>query len=626
MSYGYHNRVLRVNLSTRETTVEEPGEAFFRTYLGGWGMIAYYLLKEMAPGVDPLGPDNLLVFAPGVVTGAPAGGTGRHAVGAKSPRTGAFAGSEAGGFWGAELKRAGWDGIVISGQAKEPVYLWIKDDQVEVRGAAHLWGERTADVEERLREELGDKRVQVAQCGPAGENGVLFACVMNDVTRAAGRTGLGAVMGSKNLKAVAVRGSGRVELADKEKVQELAHWLRDNFMEFGFPRQLQEHGTDGGLLGLSASGGLPTRNFQEGSFEGAEKITGQTMTETILVDRDNCFACPIYCKRKVQTTGRYEVDPIYGGPEYETAGALGSCCGIDDLEAIAYGNQLCNAYGLDTISAGVAISWAMECFERGLLTKKDTGGLELRFGNAEAMLELIEQIVHRRGFGAVLARGCLQAAKEIGRGTERFAMQVKGQEIPMHEPRIKFGLGLGYATSPTGADHCHNIHDTAYAAEGDSIKNMRSLGVLDPLPADYLGAEKVRLFKYHVDSQTLKNCLCVCLFLPYDQQQIRDLTQAVTGWNTTVFELMKAGERAMAMARAFNYREGLRAKDDVAHWRFSTAFESGPKVGVKVPAKDINEAIDLLYGMNGWDRETGAPTAAKLHELGLHWLAQSLYG
>ena len=627
MPCGYHNKVLRVNLSTRETTVEQPGEAFFRTYLGGWGMIAYYLLKEMAPGVDALGPANLLVFAPGVVTGAPVGGTGRHAVGAKSPLTGAFAGSEAGGFWGAELKRAGWDAIVISGQATKPVYLWIKDDQVEVRDAGHLWGKHTADVEEKLREELGDKRVRVAQCGLAGEKGVLFANIMHDVTRAAGRTGLGAVMGSKNLKAVAVRGSGRVELADKAKVLELAHWLRDRYSQ-GLMAAFEEDGTNGFLIGLSAAGGLPTRNFQEGSFEGAEKITGQTMTETILVDRDTCFACPIYCKRKVQTTGRYEVDPVYGGPEYETAAALGSCCGIDDLEAIAYGNQLCNAYGLDTIATGVVIAWAMECFERGLLTKEDTGGLELRFGDTEAMLGLVEQTAHRQGFGALLAKGSLRAAREIGRGTERYAMQVKGQEIPMHEPRIKFALDIGYATSPTGADHVHNIHDTAYAAEGESIQNMRTLGVLNTLPADYLGPEKVRLAEHRITWRLFYNCVMLCTMYRdwYNPAQVRDLVQGVTGWNSTAFELLKVGERALAMARAFNYREGFTAKDDVAHWRFSTPFESGPTEGVRVPEEEIQAAIKLYYGMRGWDPETGAPTAAKLHELGLSWLAELLYG
>ncbi len=628
MPFGYHNKILRVNLSTGTIATEQPGDGFFRIYLGGWGMIAHYLLKELSPGVEPLGPDNLLIFATGVLTGAPVGGSGRHAVGAKSPLTGGFGAAEAGGFWGAELKRAGWDGIVISGRAEEPVYLWIQDDHVELRRANHLWGKRTADVEAALQQELGDQRVRVAQCGLAGEKEVRFASVMHDVNRAAGRTGLGAVMGSKNLKAVAVRGSGRVEVADRDKVREVARWLRDHFMELAYTRGLNENGTDNILIVLDAMGGLPTRNFQQGSFEGAEEITGETMTDTILVGKDSCFACPIYCKRHVESKGRYAVSPVYGGPEYETAAALGSLCGIDDLEAIAYGNQLCNAYGLDTISTGAVIAWAMECSERGLLTKEDTGGLDLRFGDADGMLALIEQIAQRQGFGDVLAEGSLRAARQIGRGTERYAMQVKGQEMPLHEPRIKFGLDIGYAISPTGADHMHNIHDTSFVTDGVPLRNMYGLGILQPVPADDLGPEKVRLFKYRMSWRLLYNCLMLCMMTRdnYSVDHVCDLVQGVTGWNSTAFELVKVSERALAMARAFNYREGFAAKDDVAHWRFSSPFQSGPAKGARVPEEDIQQAIQLYYEMSGWDKETGAPTAATLHELGLTWVAELLYG
>ena len=623
MSYGFHNKILRVDLSTRETTVEQPGERFFRTYFGGWALIAHYLLKEVGPGTDPLGPDNLLIFAPGVMTGAPLGGSGRNAVGARSPLTGAFGEADVGGFWGAELKRAGWDAIIVTGQSPEPVYLWIHDGEVEIRDASALWGQRTAEVEDLLKEELGDARIRVAQCGPAGEKLVRYACVINDITRAAGRTGMGAVMGAKRLKAIAVRGTGQVELADRDQVRGMAQWMRENVEELVSGLRLD--GTDVGLIDLNEDGGLPTRNFQQGDFEGAEKITGATMTDTILVGRDSCFACPINCKRQVQASGRYEVDPIYGGPEYETAGALGSCCGIDDLEAVAYGNQLCNAYGLDTISTGVCIAWAMECFERGLLTSADTGGLEIRFGDGQMMTSLVEAIALRQGFGDLLAEGCLRAAQKIGRGTERYTMQVKGQEIAMHEPRIKFALDLGYATSPTGADHVHNIHDTMYDDEDNrSMRYIRTLGIPGALPAQMLSPEKVRLAKYHIDWMVFCNCLGMCIFLPYSFEQVRDIVQGITGWNSSLFELMKVGQRAMAMARAFNYRQGFRASDDVAHWRFSTPFESGPAEGVQVPAEDIAQALALYYDMRGWDRETGAPSAAKLHELGIGWVAELL--
>ncbi len=621
MPFGYHNKVLRVDLGTSQVTQESPGDNFYRTYLGGWGLIAHYLLREVPRGIDALSPQNLLIFAPGIATGVPVGGSGRHAVGAKSPLTGGFGESDVGGFWGAEFRHAGWDALIISGAADHPVYLWIQDDRVEIRDAAHLWGKTTADVEERLRRDLGDDHVRVAQCGLAGEKLSRIACVIHDINRAAGRTGLGAVMGSKKLKAVAVRGTGRVDVTDAGGLQKLAKWLAQEGMT-GWTADLRENGTNGGLAGLNATGGLPTRNFQQGAFEGASRIAGDTMTQTILVGRDNCFACPVHCKRRVQCTGRYAVSPTYGGPEYETIGSLGSCCGIDDLEAIAFGNQLCNAYGLDTISTGVSIAWAMECFERGLLTPQDTDGLELRFGNAEAMLALVERIAHRQGLGDLLAEGSLRAARAIGRGTERYAVQVKGQELPMHEPRLKFGLGLGYTTSPTGADHMHNIHDTSYAGEGSSIADMRSLGILDPIAADDLGPEKVRLVKYGVDWQVMGNCLGLCAFMPYTMQQVCDLVRAVTGWNSSIFELMKTGERALAMARAYNYREGLRPSDDAAHWRFATPFESGPTEGVRVPEQTMRQAIDWYYGMNSWDLETGVSTEGKLHELGLGWLVE----
>ncbi len=612
MGKGFHNKILRVDLSTREVTVEEPGDDFYRIYFGGWGFIAHYLLNELEPGADPLGPENPLIFAPGVVTGAPAGGSGRSAVGAKSPLTGGFGGAEVGGYWGAELKRAGWDAIVVTGEAEEPVYLWIKDDEVELRDAAHLWGQETLDVETAIQDELGETRARVAQIGPAGENLVRYACIIHDVNRAAGRTGLGAVMGSKRLKAVAVRGSQRLDVADQKSVIGIGKWLSENV-----PQTMQDYGTAASVTALDLMGGLPTRNFQEGTFEGAEAITGTTMAETILVKNDTCYACPVRCKRVVEAEGRYDVAPEYGGPEYETLGAIGSACGIDDLEAIAYANQLCNAYGLDTISTGMTIAWAMECFERGLLTGEETGGLDLHFGNAEAMVTLVEQIAHREGFGDLLAEGSARASRKMGEETEKYAMHVKGQEHPMHEPRIKFALGLGYATSPTGADHMHNIHDTFYA---ESPGHARAVGILEPLPADDLGPEKIRLAKYEIDWQVFQNCLGLCMFMPYSKPQVRDLINAVTGWDTTVFEMLKVGERAMAMTRVFNQREGFTPKDDVAHWRFATPMPAGAAEGVAVSPETMADALDLYYEMRGWDKQTGAPTDAKLYELGLGWL------
>jgi aldehyde:ferredoxin oxidoreductase len=616
VSFGYCGKILRVNLTEGKIRVENPDENFYRTYMGGEGIIGYYLLKELKPGIDPLGPENKLIFAPGILTGAPLAGAGRNSVGGKSPLTGGYGSADAGGFWGAELKRAGYDAIVVDGKSPKPVYLWLNDGQAELRDAVHLWGKTTAESQQAIKDELGDQNIRVAQIGPGGERQVRYACVINDLKHAAGRTGMGAVMGSKNLKAVAVRGRQAVPLADPAKVQEMGKWLGENVMKLA--GGMYDCGTAAGVMALNASGGLPTRNFTAGAFEGAEKISGQTMRDTILIKRENCFACPINCKRVVQVDEPYQVDPIYGGPEYETIGAFGSSCGIDDLKAIAKANEICNANSLDTISAGVTIAFAMECFEKGLLTEVDTGGLKLNFGNAEAMLHLLGMIVRREGLGDLLAEGSMRAAAKIGRGAERYAIHVKGQEVPMHEPRLKHGLGLGYSVSPTGADHCHNLHDTMFERPGGALETMKAFGFLEPLPANDLSLDKVRLFLYKTNMGHFNNCAVMCNFIPWNYVQLEQIVQAVTGWNTTIWELAKAGERAATLARVFNLREGFTAADDYLTPRFLEPFAEGPLKGVAVDGHQLDEARLGYYTMMGWDA-SGVPTGAKLHELGIAW-------
>lgn len=618
MAYGYWGKILRVNLTDGTITTDTHSDEWYRTYWGGRGMIGYYLLKETAVDVDPLGPDNKFIVAPGVLTGVPFGGAGRNSFGAVSPLTGVYGDGEAGGFFGAELKRAGVDGIVFEGISPKPVYLYVKDGEAELRDASGIWGKTTGEVEDILQEELGDKRIRVAQCGIAGENKVLLSAVANDLTHYAGRTGLGAVMGSKRLKAVVARGTMQVPVANPDKVRELARWMVEHWAEKS--QGLHDHGTANGLMSLNTSGGLPTRNFLQGHFEGAEKISGPTMTEQILVDRDTCFACPIHCKRVVKTGPPHNVDPRYGGPEYETLGSFGSTCYIDDLEAIAKANELCNAYALDTIGTGVTIAFAMECFEHGLITTADTDGIQLEFGNADAMLKMVEKIARRDGFGDVLADGSLRAAKRIGKGAEQYAIQVKGQEVPMHEPRLKQGLGVGYGVSPTGADHCHNLHDTGYEKDVTSVKGW---GILEPMKASYLGPEKVRLLRYQVALRAANNCAVICQFVPWDLQQFDALVTAVTGWNNTHFELLQAGERSMTLARLFNLRRGLTAKDDKLTERFFQPFKSGPLKGVSVSHEEYEKARVTYYRMMGWDDE-GVPTVERLFELGIGWAAEHL--
>ena len=622
MPKGYSGKIVRVNLTTGKVSTEEPDDLFYRRYLGGWGFIAHYLLKELKPGIDPLGPDNKLIFATGVFTGAQLTGSGRSAVGAKSPITGGFGEADVGGFFGAELAQAGWDALIVEGKADRPVYISIVDDKVEIKDASKVWGKDTVETERFLKEELGDSRTRFATIGRAGENQVVVACVMNDLHHSAGRTGMGAVMGSKNLKAVAAKASRGKEVHDGVKLREINQWLLGE----GKPQYqgMQDHGTDGGLLELSQTGMLPTRNFQLGDFEQAEKITGETMTDTILTRRGTCYACVVRCKREVEVKeGPFKTDSVYGGPEYETCAALGSNCGIGDLEAVARGNAICNGEGLDTIGAGMMVSFAMECFEKGIITEKDTGGLRLNFGNAEAMVRLLEMIVSREGIGDLLAQGYRACVDKWGPEAAKYAIHVKWQPLPMHEPRGKFALGLGYAISPTGADHVHNIHDTELATEV-GLEVVYPFGVLEPLPADDLSPAKVRLMYYFTHFSLLKNMLGMCLFPPFDPNMTVDIVRAVTGWDTSLFEMMKAAERGMAMARAFNAREGFAARDDTLPDRFFEAFPSGPLEGVSQDRQQFRAALDTLYQMASWDPVIGAPTRAKYQEFDLDWVVKEL--
>jgi aldehyde:ferredoxin oxidoreductase len=616
---GFTGKILHVDLTRRTTEVEEPNEAFYRRYLGGSGFVGYYLLKLVPKGADPLGPENVLVIAGGAMTGVPLAGAGRNAVGAKSPLTGGYGEADVGGFFGAELRHAGYDAVVVTGQAGRPVYLWIHDGEVEIRPAEHLWGMTTLDCQRTVREELGEPRARLAMIGPGGEKMVRYACVINDVKHAAGRTGLGAVMGAKNLKCVAARGTMAVPLADEDGVRELARWMGRNWREKSL--SMHELGTPGGLVGLSREGRLPTRNFQDGQFEGAEKIGGEALRDTILIDTGGCYACPIRCKRVVKVDdGSYHVDPDFGGPEYETIGAFGSNCGVDDLRAISKANELCSAYGLDTISTGMAVSFAMECYENGLLTTEDSGGLELNFGNAEAMVELTRMICEREGLGDLFAEGPTRAAQEIGNGAEAYVLDVKKQPFPMHECRTRHGQALGYAVSPTGADHMHNFWDGSLAREPVG-EGLRSLGIYESVPETVLDATKVRAYTFSVNLRWIDNMIGCCMFIPWSRDQRVQIIRAITGWETNVWELMVAGQRCVTMARAFNLREGLTRAGDVLPPRMEVPHVSGTVNEKPVEPQVLDDAVTLFYGMMGWDEQTGEPTRSKLEELDIAWVS-----
>ncbi|MFL7814328.1 MAG: aldehyde ferredoxin oxidoreductase family protein [Anaerolineales bacterium] len=630
MAFGYHGKILHCDLTSRTLTVEEPGEGFYRQYLGGSALGNYYLLRELKPGIDPLGPDNLLVLSTSVMTGTPLAGQSRFDAAAKSPLTGGVGSSQAGGFWPAQFKFTGYDALVIKGKASSPVYLWIHDGEAEIRTADHLWGLVTGDVQRTLREELGDNRIEVLQCGPAGEKGVLFSAMINHCNRANGRNGLGAVMGSKNLKAIAVRGKTTPEIADRDALKVLAKYGAEHV-----PQGLQTHGTGEGVDWQQLAGGFPTRNYQSGVFEGAKAIAGTTMTETILKDRDTCYACPIRCKRVVEVDDpEFEVDPTYGGPEYEALAGFGSYCGVDDLKAVARANQLCNMYGMDTISCGATIAWAMECFEKGLIGLEETDGIELEFGNARSMLTAVERIAKREGdFFHLLGQGSARAAAEIGCGSEAFLTTAKNQEAPAHMPRVKRSLALIYALNPNGADHQSHEHDPAYS-EGDGFEvwkdRMAMLGLTSPQPVLALGEEKVR---YALRTQwvySLLDSLTLCQFVfgpawqVYGPQQIVEAVQAVTGWEISFDELLQVGERRVNMMQALNSREGMGRPDPPLPPRFFEPLPEGPSQGLAVDRDELSAAIDTYYQLAGWDPQSASPTREKLEELDLGWVADLL--
>ncbi len=627
---GTYGKILHVDLTTGETRIEQPADDFYRLLVGGRALVSYLLLRDLPPNTDPLSPDNPLIFAPGIMQGSNFPGAGRHEVGGKSPLTGALGSSEVGGFWGHEFKRAGYDALVIRGRAEKPVYLWIKDGAVEIRDAAHLWGQLTAPTEAAIREELGDKKVRVAQIGPAGENGVLYAAVMHDITRAAGRNGMGALMGSKNLKAVAVRGTMKPNIANKARVDAVAKWFRQNYKEqMAWATAGIGRGTQDGLVGLAHTGGLPTRNFGKAEFENPDLLSGERNYEMFFKGRDTCQGCPVSCKQVFEngSDDPYQrLDSVYGGAEYETMGAFGSCCGVTDNLAVLKAGELCNAYGLDTISTGMSIAFVIECFENGIITSADTDGVEYRWGDGDAMVRAVELIAQREGFGNIMADGVARMSARFGAKTELFNITVKGQELPMHEPRLKHAMGVGYAVAPVGADHMMNMHDTNFTNPGGALERVNSAMAekVEPIPANDLGEDKMHIFCHEVNWMHFQDCALNCHFYCYDYAQMAEALSGVSGVEYGIHDILAVGARAQTLARLFNLREGFTAADDKLPKRVMTAFESGPLAGIEITAEDFAGAKRRFYELMKWDAETGEPTATCLRELGLEELLKDI--
>ena len=627
---GTYGKILHVDLTTGETHVERPADDLYQLLAGGRALVAYLLLRDLAPNTDALDPDNLLIFAPGIMQGTSFPGAGRHGVGGKSPLTGALGSSEVGGWWGHEFKRAGYDALVVRGRAESPVYLWIKDGQVEIRPAGHLWGRTTGPAEAAIRDELGDDKVRIAQIGPGGENLVRYAAIMHDVNRAAGRTGMGALMGSKNLKAVAVRGTLKLEVADRGRVTNVARWLAENYEQLmSWATAGIGRGTQDSLPSLARVGGLPVHNFGKATFEHPELLSGKRNYEMFLKERDTCQACPVSCKQVFANDDEdpyRQLDPVYGGAEYEAMAAFGPCCGVEDNLAVLKANELANTYGLDAISTGMAIAFATECFENGIITADDTDGLEFHWGDGETVVRAVEQIARREGFGDVLAEGVERMARRFGPGAQPFNLTVKGQELPMHEPRLKPALGVGYAVAPVGADHMMNMHDTGYTRDGRSIQRVNSAlsEPIGPVDRESLGEDKMQVFYHELNWSHFQDCALICMFYCYDYEHLAEAMSGVTGIEYGIAEILAIGERAQTLSRLFNLREGFTADDDQLPKRVMTAFEEGPIEGSGISEEDFAWFKKRFYERMGWDPASGVPGDDCLRRLELDGLLQGV--
>ncbi len=496
MNFGYTGRILHIDLTNHRIEVEEQDAAFYRRYLGGRGIGYHYMMKMVPSRIDPMSPENILVMATGVMTGSPLAASCRFAVIGKSPLTGTAAESEAAGFFGPELKRAGFDAVVFRGRSEKPVYLWANEGKAEIRDATDIYQLGAKEVEDAIRDEMGSSKIRVAQTGLAGMNQVLFANITNNLAHFNGRNGFGALMGSKNVRAVAALGSDKINFFDRDFLDRTAKEYATSFRDNPLGEALYTYGTTAFPKLLSDAGALPVDNFRRSALDDATPVSGDTYNALLLKKRKGCYRCPIKCKRGIALDDpKYGIDSRYGGPEYETISALGTNLNIVDLKAIAKGNEICNRYCMDTISAGMTIAFACECFQEGVISREDTGGLELRFGDADLVIQLLELTARREGFGDMLAEGSARLAKRWGVENQPCSLSVKGQELSMHDPRVKVGVGIGFAVSTYGADHMTAAHDPLLTDENSFMfKSVKALGIDKAIPATDITDEKVRTY------------------------------------------------------------------------------------------------------------------------------------
>jgi aldehyde:ferredoxin oxidoreductase len=592
--------------------------------LGGAGLATRYLFELTKPGIDPLGPENVLIFMTGALTGTPSASASRYSVVAKSPQTGYWGQSNSGGFFGPALKWSGFDGVIFEGVSPEPVYLLILDGKAELRKASHLWGMTVPECDDHLQSEIG-RPVTVSCIGPGGENLVRYASIMNNKNRAAGRTGMGAVMGSKRLKAIACGGNRHISLHNAAEFNRVTQRQREFMDESIMKIAFDAFGTNMIADMVNVRGGYPTRNWQTSTFEQIENVNAQAMTEQVLVEGVRCFACPVACGRGTEIRqGKWK--GAHGeGPEYETVDTLGAMCGVDDLNAITMANYRCNEYGLDTISTGATIAFAMECYQKGILNDEQTGGIALEFGDADLVVSLVEKIGKRVGIGDLLAEGSRRMAERLGRGSAHFAMHVKGLELPAYDPRAAKITGLGYVTANRGGDHMNGyiqaptFIDMPFLIVDDST-------IKDPFVAN---PKDARVLIDMENALSVLDALGGCKFMAVlvSPGEIIDLVQAATGWDFDLAEFRKCGDRLQTMARVYCVREGMRREHDILPERLmADPLPDGPAHGMVLELETLEKMKDAYYQLRGWDVATGAPTPAKLHELDLDYLIPQMSG
>lgn len=615
---GFMGKILRVDLTRRKISEEPLPTSDASLLLGGCGLASKYLFEELDPGTDPLGPGNKLIFMSGPLTGTLSPSSGKYNAVTKSPLTGLWGQSGSGGKWGRELKKSGYDGIIIEGASEKPVYLVIENGRTEFRDAAELWGKDVFDTTTDLEKKLG-KGFCIACIGTGGENLVKYAAIMNERHRALGRGGFGAVMGSKKLKAVAVKGDAKIPIFDKEAFEAAVKIAADFIDESLLKITLEVYGTSMVLDLVNVKGGLPTRNWQSGVCTYADMINAPSLNEKILVGRKACYACPIACGRLIDIkSGKFATRGE--GPEYESIGTFGTMCDISDIEAITYAHILCNDLGLDTVSAGSTIAFAMECFEKGMLKKEDTDGKEILFGDADTMVKLVRKIAVREGIGDLLAEGTRIMARRLGCSSERFAMNVKGMELPAYDCRATKITGLAYVTANRGGDHI-----TAYV-QGPTFLDIPFLIVEENTIEDVTkeNPKEAKVVKDMEDALTTFDALGVCKFMGMAlmADDLVPIINAATGWELDTPSFRQSGERIFNLARAFNIREGLRRKDDTLPARLlEEPLPDGPAAGLTV---NLEPMLDAYYEFRGWDKETGIPTVEKLRELGLDFVIDKL--